>query len=285
VVACVVGPPVKIVVDSTVGLPPEVLAENDISVVPIPIQIGDTSYEEDVDITREQFYQALLEGKQPLTSQPPPGSFFRVYQPLVAAGRTIISIQITGRHSGTVQSARLATQMFPGADITVVDSEFISGAMGLLALVAAQAAKAGRSKEEILKAIEDAKPRTTLLVCVPTLAYLRRSGRVSSVTAAIGDAFSIRVILTMQNGFLQVATKVRSFRRALERAVTMAEEHAGKAKVQVVILHANAPAAAEELRKVVEDRLDVVRSYVSDLGSALATHGGPGMVGLACLRL
>ena len=281
----VVSLPVKIVVDSTVGLPPAVIEENDISVVPIPIQIGDNSYEEDVDITREQFYQALLEGKQPLTSQPPPGAFFRVFQPLVAAGRTIISIQITGRHSGTVQSARLAAQMFPGADITVVDSEFISGAMGLLALVAARAARAGCSKEEILKAIEDAKPRTTLLVCVPTLAYLRRSGRVSSVTAAIGDAFSIRIILTMQHGFLQVATKVRSFRRALERAVTMAEEHAGNAKVQIVILHANAPAAAEEFRKTVEQRLDVVSSFVSDLGSALATHGGPGMVGLACLRL
>jgi DegV family protein with EDD domain len=277
--------PVKIVVDSTANIPADLLSENDISVVPVCIQIGDQTYDEDVNITREQFYQALLDGKQPMTSQPSPGAFYRVYQTLVDQARSIVSIHVTGRHSGTVQSASLAAQMFPRADITVVDSELVSGAMGLLALVAAKAAKLGSSKEEILRAIEEAKHRISVFVCVPTLAYLRRSGRVSFTTAAVADVLSIKPILTIRSGLLQVAARVRSFRNALDRAISMAEEQVGRAKVQIAIIHANVPEAAEDFRRAVEQRLNVASLFVADMGSALAAHGGPGMIGLACLKV
>lgn len=275
--------PIRIVVDSTANLPPELLRMHQIEVVPICIQIGERTYDEDVDITRAEFYEALTCGKQPLTSQPPPASFYRVYQLLREKARAIISIHITGRHSGTVQSAKLAAEMLPGADITVVDSEYVSGAMGLIALVAAKAAEMGLSKEDILRAIEDAKRKIAVYVSVPTLSYLRRSGRVSFAAAALADVLAIKPILTVRNGLLQVAAKVRSFRRALDSSLAMAEEQVGRAKVQVAILHTNVPEAAEEFRQRVEARLNVASVFVADMGSALASHGGPGMVGLACL--
>jgi DegV family protein with EDD domain len=278
-------PKVKIVVDSTSGLPASVLEEHDIAVVPVAIQLGAETYDEDVTITRSEFYDALEKGLRPTTSQPSPGTFYKVYQSLVNQVRSIISIHITGRHSGTCQSARLAAEMLPGTDITVVDSELVSAAMGLLALVAAKTAQLGRTKREVLEAIEEARRCIFIYVCVPTLEYLRRSGRVSLFQATMADMLALKPILTVRGGLLQVAEKVRTFRRALERAITLAEEQVGRAKVHVAIIHANAPQAAEEFRKHVEERLNVVASMVSDIGSALAAHGGPGMVGLACLKL
>lgn len=277
--------PVHIVVDSTASLPDDVLAQYEITVVPIAIQLDDHDYEDGVTLLKPEFYAALAAGRQPLTSQPSPGAFYRVYQQLLGEGESIISIHLTGKHSGTVQSARLAAEMFPGADIEVIDSGLTSAAMGLMALVAAKSAQLGQTKREILEAIGEARERISVFVCVPTLEYLRRSGRVSFAQAALADILAIKPILTMRNGLLEVAEKVRTYKRALERAIALTEEQVGSDPVQVAIVHANAPEAAEAFLKQVESRLNVASSLISDIGSALAAHGGPGMLGLACLRL
>ena len=279
------GRRIRIVVDSSASLPDEVARENDIAVIPIAIQIGNRTYSEGIDLSRAEFYQAIDQGARPMTSQPAPGAFYRAYQELLGQASTIISIHLTGKHSGTVQSARLAAEMFPQADIEVVDSQFTSAAMGLMALVAAKAARLGSTKAEILQAIDEARARISVYVCVPTLEHLRRSGRLSFAQAALGDLLSVKPILTMRDGWLQVAGKVRSYRRALERAIEMAEEQVGRTAVQVAIVHGNVPGAAEEFRRQVGERLNVTSWLVTDIGSALAAHGGPGMLGLACLRL
>jgi len=277
--------PVHIVVDSTASLPDDILAQYEITVVPIAIQLDDHDYEDGVTLLRPEFYAALAAGRQPLTSQPSPGAFYRVYEHLLGQGESIVSIHLTGKHSGTVQSARLAAEMFPSADIEVIDSGLTSAALGLMALVAAKSAQLGQTKREILEAIAEARERISVFVCVPTLEYLRRSGRVSFAQAALADILAIKPILTMRNGLLEVAEKVRTYKRALERAIALTEEQVGRDPVQVAIVHANAPEAAEAFLKQVESRLNVASSLVSDIGSALAAHGGPGMLGLACLRL
>jgi len=279
--------PVRIVVDSSASLPDDVVRDLDVTVVPIAVQIGQETYDDGVTLSREQFYSALAGGMQPQTSQPSPGTFFAVYQKLLSQDRQtpIISIHLTGKHSGTVQSAKLASEMFEGADIEVVDSGYTSAALGLVTMVAAKASQLGLSKREILEAIDEARQRIVVYVCVPTLEYLRRSGRVSFAQAALADILAIKPILTMRNGFLEVAEKVRTYRRALERCIQLVEEQVGRTKVQVAIVHSNVPEAAEEFRRQVEGRLSVVSTMVSDIGSALATHGGPGMLGLACLSV
>ncbi len=277
--------PIRIVVDSTASLPAKIAEDAGITVIPVAIQIADQTYDEDVNITKAEFYEALAKGARPMTSQPAPGTFYRVYRDLVEQASSIISIHLTSKHSGTVQSAKLAAEMFPQADIEIVDSQYTSAAMGLLALVAAKAARLGKTKQEILRAIDEARERISVFVCVPTLEYLRRSGRVSFAQAALADLLAVKPILTMRDGWLQVAEKVRTYRRALERALSLVEERVGRAAVQVAIVHANVPEAAEEFRRQVEARLNVVNTIISDIGSALATHGGPGMLGLACYRL
>lgn len=279
------GLPVKIIADSTASLLPEVVSEHDITIVPVAIQIGGKTYDEDVTITKKEFYRCLAEGAHPVTSQPSPGAFYQIYRDLAGHARSIISIHVTSKHSGTVQSARLAAEMLPQLDITVVDSGFTSAALGLMALVAARAARLGQTKQQVLQAIEDARDRIAVYVCVPTLAYLRRSGRVSFAQAALADMLAVKVILTMRDGFLQVAEKVRTYGRALDRAISLASEQVGRERVEVAVVHADAPEAAEEFRRKVEARLNVVSVMVSDIGSALAAHGGPGMLGLACLKL
>ncbi len=229
-----VDKPIRIVVDSTASLPPQVVEEHGITVIPIAIQIAGQTFEEDVTITKAQFYEALEKGARPMTSQPAPGAFYRVYRELVEQASSVISIHLTGRHSGTVQSAKLAAEMFPDADIEVVDSQFTSAAMGLLTLVAAKAAQLGKTKQEILRAIDEARERISVYVCVPTLEYLRRSGRVSFAQAALADLLAVKPILTMRDGWLQVAEKVH--RRSGRAPSPLVEEQVGKAAVQVAVV-------------------------------------------------
>ena len=132
---------------------------------------------------------------------------------------------------------------------------------------------------------EAARQRISVYVAVPTLEYLRRSGRVSFAQAALADLLAIKPILTMRNGWLEVVGKVRTYRRALERVISLVEEQAGRARVELAVVHANVPEAAEEFRRKIEARLNVVNTMIADIGSALAAHGGPGMLGLACLQL
>lgn len=278
--------PVRIVVDSTSSMPDGLLEGLGVTVVPVAVQIGDRTYNDGVDLSREEFYATLAAGARPLTSQPAPGTFYDAYRRLVDQdpGAAIISIHVTGKHSGTVQSAKLAAEMFPERDIEVVDSQYTTAALGLITLAAVRAARLGRSKREILQAIEEARQRVVVYMCVPTLEYLKRSGRVSFAQAALADILAIKPILTMREGVLEVAEKVRTYRRALERAIAMVEEKVGQAKVQMAIVHANAPEAAQAFRQQAEARLNAVSTFVADIGSALAAHGGPGMLGIACLR-
>jgi len=277
---------IGIVTDSSCSLPPEIVKQYEIVVVPVSIQIGDRSFSDGVDLSPNEFYARIESGSMVTTSQPSPGEFLKVYRALSERVNTIISIHVTGRASGTVQAAHLARQAVPSVDIEVVDSGFTTMALGFMAMESARAALLGWTKEEILRLIEDLKSRIHVFAALPTLTYLRRSGRVGAGQALIASVLSVKPILSMANGVLEVVDRVRTYPRALTRMIELAERAVGDHPVRLSVLYTKTREQALGFAGELERRLRCVgETIVTEMGTALAVHGGPGMLGVAVMKV
>jgi DegV family protein with EDD domain len=272
---------VRIVTDSSNGIPPDIVDEYGITVVPIQIQFGTESFKEGVDLSYGEFYRRLEEPVLPTTSQPAPGDFVNAYKSLVGECDEILSLHLSSKASGTCQSARLAAEMIDGVEIAIVDTQTASMGTGLLTIAAAEAAKEGKSSEEITDLVMRGTEGTHVFVALPTLKYLRRSGRVPQVQAWVASLLSINLILTTHDGVVEAIERVRTFGASVRRMVELAAESCGGKAKRLVLMHAN---AAEEARSLLEDvrsRISFERVYLSEMGGSMAVHGGAGMLGIA----
>lgn len=271
---------IAIVTDSSAGIPPELVRKLDLEIVPIGVQINQQFYREGVDLVREHFYAQLDSARSISTSQPSPGDFLEVYRRAAQKAKEIISIHVTSKGSGTVSVANLAKNQldFP---VTVVDSKTAGMAQGFMALAAAQGAKQGRSRDEILEIIDRVRRQSAVFVAVPTLKYLEKSGRISSAKRMIASVLSIKPILGVKDGLVDVVEKARSYPRALQRLITLVEESFPLERPQLAIMHSGAYQEALELKANVEERLDCAKVFLAEMGASLAVHGGQGMLGIA----
>jgi DegV family protein with EDD domain len=271
----------KIVTDSTVNLSDETLAQYDIRTVPISIQFGRETYEEDVDIDRDTFYRKIEEmGIVPTTSQPATGRFTDVYRDLTAAGHEILSIHITSKHSGTYQSALLARSLVPDAQVEVFDSASISLGTAYMVLEAVRAVEKGWSLDQIMDRLQHIRDRMRLFLTPSTLKYLQMSGRVGRLKTALASVLQLKPVIKLEDGLLEACENVRTRKRALNRLIDLLVEEMGQRDpVNVAVVHAR---ALEEGRQVLE-RLQTVlncrETLFADLVASLAVHGGPGIVG------
>lgn len=271
---------VAIVTDSSAGIPPELAQKLAINFVPIAVQINHELYQEGVDLVRERFYEHLDSASSISTSQPSPGDFLEVFNQVASKAREIISIHVTSKGSGTVSVANLAARELE-VPITVVDSETAGMAQGFITLAAAQAALLGNSTQEILNIIERVKKQTTVFVAVPTLKYLEKSGRISSAKRMLGSILSIKPILGVKNGVVDVVEKARSYPRALQRLIGLVEESFPGERPILAIMHSGAYQEALEFKAMIEQRLDCSKIFLTEMGASLAVHGGQGMIGIA----
>ncbi len=273
-------PHVAIVTDSASSLPEELRVENGITTVPIWVQIGDESLKDGVDLTNDELYERLDGPLMPSTSAPPPSEFIEVYRTLAKKMKDIISVHIMSQGSATCEVASLAAESVPEANVTVYDSGSVSMGVGFLALEAARCALRGLKKEEILVKLDYIKSRLYAFAAIPTLKYLRRSGRVSRGKAALASLLSIKPVLEIKDGVISVVDQVRTFPRALDRILELAHNVAGRKPAVVAVMHANAPDAAREFAAQVRKRLNVKDMVVGEAGPVLACHGGPGLIGI-----
>ena len=272
---------VRIVTDRSYGIPPDIVDEYGITVVPIQIQFGTESFKEGVDLPYGEFYRRLEEPVLPTTSQPAPGDFVNAYKSLVGECDEILSLHLSSKASGTCQSARLAAEMIDGVEIAIVDTQTASMGTGLLTIAAAEAAKEGKSSEEIIDLVMRGAEGTHVFVALPTLKYLRRSGRVPQVQAWVASLLSISPILTTHDGVVEAIERVRTFGASVRRMVELAAESCGGRAKRLVLMHANAPDEARALLDVIRSRISFERVYLSEMGGSMAVHGGAGMLGIA----
>ncbi len=272
---------VAIVTDSTASLPPWVARELGIHVVPLQVRIGDRVDNED-RIEHAELVAALRRETTVSTSEPDSSAFFWGYQGLADAGvEQIVSVHISGRLSGTCESARAAAAR-ASIPVHVVDSLTSGMSLGFLAIAAAQAARSGTSVEQIVATITGRRPDHAQLIYVDTLDHLRRGGRIGAASAMVGTALSIKPLLTIAEGEVLPLARVRGAQRALSRLVEIGRTRAAGRKVDAAVEHVDAPELAEQLAAALRARLPQLREVlVLPASAVLAVHVGPGAVGIA----
>jgi len=279
---------IRIVVDSTCDLPAELYHKHHIGVVPINIQFGTDSFRDGIDIDRGTFYRLIDErGILPQTSQPSAGQFEEQYLRLADEGVTdIISIHVTARLSGTLQSAQMAGEMV-GEQVRVhpFDSASGSAGLGFLALEAARLAEAGRTVSEILARLENLRPRVYILLTLKDLRFAQMSGRVGRLQSSLASLLDIKPIVILEEGLIDVRERVRSRRRAIERMFALLKERLGPGgPINLAAIHANDVEAGEALLVRAQTVFDCRLSFVADLTASLVVHFGPGTLGLVAYR-
>ncbi len=275
---------VCVATDSTADLPPEVVQELGITVVPLLVLFGDEAYRDGIDLSSEQFYERLATSTAlPITSQPPVGAFLEAYRKLAAQTDEIVSIHITARASGTYESALQASKLVEAKTrIQVVDSESASMGMGFQVTAAARAAREGARLDEVAAIARSVGRRVHILALLETLEYLRRGGRIGRAQAFLGSVLNLKPLLTIRDGVIHPVARVRTRARALDRIFR--DCMACGDLEQVAVMHGTTPDDAEVLAQRVRERLPDVPVHVGRLGPALGVHGGPGIIGMVVVE-
>ena len=270
------------VVDSTAYIPPDQVQQFDIKVIPQVLIWDDETMLDGVDIQPTAFYERLRDSKtMPTTSQATIGAFIEVFKPLVEAGRPILAILVSDKLSGTIQSAEQAKAEFPDAKIVIVDSEATAMALGFQVLAAARGARDGKSFEEVTEIARQAKHQTGVLLVVDTLEFLHRGGRIGGASRLLGTALSMKPVLELQDGVLDVVEKVRTRSKAQARLLDILEERIdGRPNLRLAVLHAAAEQQARDLLEIASNRLNPMETVLSEVSPVVGTHVGPGTLGL-----
>lgn len=271
---------IRIVTDSASTIPPELAQELGIEIVPISLTVGDRTMD-DGEMPPEELFAKMQQRIVARTSQPAPGRFAEVYERLRGIASSIISIHITSQHSGTCQSAALAAAMFPDMDIEIVDSRGVSMGTGYLVIRAAQMAKQGFSKEEILATVNAMRDRIHTFATVSTVRYLQMSGRLGWVTGALATVLDIKPIMAVRDGTLGLIGKVRTRARSLDMLIQATVEALQNARErQIAVIHAGALEEARQVKERLEQVLGEKVSFLLEAPTVLAVHGGPGLLGI-----
>ena len=276
---------IRIVTDSTSDIGVTTAGRLGITVVPQNVHFGTRSFEDNVTITPEQFYSMLVtEQELPKTSQASPGRFKDVYDELGREADGIVSIHISSKLSGTVNSARHGVTMtYATCPLEVIDSAQGSMGLGLVVIAAAAAANQGASHKEVVAAARDAAARSQCFTLLETLEYLRRGGRIGKAQALLGSILKVKPMTIMRDGEVHPLGKARTFPKALER---MKETARGFAPLQsLAIMHSTTSNIASEVADDLRDLLPAGEEpYIAQFGPALGVYTGPGAVGIALLQ-
>ncbi|WP_100374633.1 DegV family protein [Bacillus sp. FJAT-45037] len=274
---------IKIVTDSTCDLPKEVIEKHGIEIIPLSLTFGDKTYLDGVDITKEEFMDKLKASEDlPKSSQPSAGAFQELYDRLnkEADDVKIISIHITEGMSGTTNAAQTAADMCE-ADVTVINSRFISQALGFQVVRAAQLAEEGLTVDEIVQYLEEIREGTSLYIMVDTLEYLAKGGRIGKSKAFLGSLLKIKPILSLTDGVLNPVSKVRTHMQMIQQlTTTFTTETKGKIVKKIAISHAEADSVAMKLKQSLQGVTDVKDITIQVTSPIISTHAGPGAVAL-----
>lgn len=274
---------VRIVTDSTHYLPAETDRPLDFDVVSLYVnQGGETTRESELELGA--FYERLRAADDlPTTSQPSIGDFLAVYEPLLEAGRDIVSVHISGGVSGTVETARQAAEecgrTHPDRQVLVVDSGTAGGGLGMVVLAAAAGARAGADAEIVAKRAEEAGRRQRIWFAVDTLEYLRRGGRIGPAAAMLGGALKIKPILTI-DGEITPIERVRTAGRAYRRLIDFATELKADGSDAWMVAHIQAPEEAARLAGELTELFGHGPFCVSEIGPVIGSHIGPGLLAI-----
>lgn len=268
----------RIVTDTTCGLDMEMARRLGIPMVPQIINFGAESFREGVDLDHAAFMARLRSGRElPKTAAPYPGDFIAVYEELVRAGESIVSIHPSTDVSGTVRSALTAREAFPDADIRVIDTRTIAGPLASMVLEADRLAKAGASADEVEALVREMMPRARIYFLVDTMEYLRRGGRIGGAQALAGTLLQIKPILTFRDGRVDQFERQRTKKHALARIEELVQSEAARGPAaHLTVMHTAVPDEAAALAAALKRAMGTDDVLIMNLVPAIVTHAGPG---------
>ncbi len=272
---------IRIVTDSVADLAPALASANDITVVPCYVIIGSETYKDGIEITADRFY-SRLEGlsRLPTTSQPTIADFQDVYRRLLDQGHQIVSIHVSSKLSGTVNSATQAKAAIgDSSPIEIVDSQLASAPMALAVLTGAQLARALADYREVARQVRQSLVRNHGFVLVDTLEFLQKGGRIGKAQAFVGGMLKVKPILTIRDGEVHPVERPRSMERAKNRIIEIARELAPVRQINVSYSTERVQALA--LRAELAELVDPEHLIESRFGPVLGTYLGPNALGVA----
>jgi len=275
---------IALVTDSTSSMPQELIEKYNISVAPQVVIWGKESFEDGVNITPSEFYTRLKKAEvMPSTSQATIGKFFEIYKSLLAQDYQILSILISSKLSGTVNSAVQAKAMLPAdAPVEIIDSNSTAMALGFHLLTVARAIEQGAKLAECVELAQKASQCTGIYFAVDTLEFLHRGGRIGGASRFLGTVLNFKPILELRDGRVEAAERVRTRTKSLSRIIELVgEQIGGRSPVRLASLHASAPEDAHIVLEEATKKFNPVESYESEVSPAIGANIGPGVVGLA----
>jgi len=283
--------PVAVLTDSTASIPKNLLEDLKIRTVAYYIHRGQEVLRDLVNIQREEFLAWLMTAKVlPTTASPGPGDYLDAYRDLAEHGSNeIVSIHMTSKGSGAYQAALVAQSMMreehPDLRIEVIDTRNVSLCQGWMAIEAGRAALAGSSLPQIVERIKAMIPVTRMVQTADTLKYLYMGGRIGKAQHLVGSLLNIKPLIGMEDGDIVSLGIAHSRGQAYGAIAEKLKEAVGKGKAKVAYVHAGACQEVEKLKRLVEDKVEVVESLIAELSPALAVHSGPGTAGLCYYRI
>ena len=275
---------IKVVADSACDIPAELAERYGITVVPVTVRFGTTTFRDGVDLTADELYERLTGGGElPTTSQPSIGEFVEVYERLGQDADGIVSVHISSKLSGTYNSALQASEQADvDCPIDVVDTFQASMAAGLTAIAAAKAVSEGAGLDDVAALVDGAVDRSSCMALLGTLEFLQKGGRIGRAQALVGTLLRIHPMIVLSEGEVLPMARPRTRRKGLQELKKACEQLAPLSSLSVI--HSTVPDEAANLASELSDLLpDGVEPIIARFGPALGTYVGPGAIGLASI--
>jgi DegV family protein with EDD domain len=274
---------VRIVTDSTCDLTTELAEKLGITVVPLFVHFGGETYRDKIDLTTEDFYLKLAEGKTlPTTSAPSPLNFTEVYKKLAKETDEILTITISSKLSATYQVAIKGREQYKGnCRVEIIDSLTAIAGLGLIVIAAAKAAQAGCSLEDVIDVTRSSMRRVDFRIAFDTLEYLKRGGRIGTAQAFLGSALKVNPILTIKDGIAEGVARMRSRAKAVDYLYDFALsfDHIEEMAVE----DANTPEEVESLIERLNFKFPREQIHRLKISPVIGTNVGPHVIGLGVL--
>jgi len=277
---------VAIVTDSASDLPPDVALETGITVVPLIVNFGEESFKAGVELSTDAFWERMLapDAPFPTTAAASPGDFRATFEECFERGaEAVVCVDVGSELSGTIKSARIAREMLADREIHVIDSRSASMAVGLLAEIGAEMAAAGEKAATIAAEVERRIADIDLYLTIDTLEYLKRGGRISPATAAIGGFLSLKPIITVRDGRVETLERVRTRGKAVERTIELLTRRPIERLVALYTPGADVEAFLDATVARTPGGIDPDRVRVAVVGPSVGPHLGPACVGAVIL--
>ena len=273
---------VRIITDSSADLEPREYESLNITCIPLTVFFGDTEYQENVNLSKDQFYDLLAEGSFPKTAQPSPQLLLDLFEEAKAAGDEAIYFSISSAISGTYQTACATKEMVDYDGCYVFDSKNATGGLRVLLELAVKLRDQGRNAREIMEGVRAIQDKIVLYACMDTLEYLYRGGRISQTVYKLGTLAQVKPIIRVtEEGAIEVPAKAMGMRKGMDflckrvEAVKPSKDHSFYAMYTGD--RSNGLALAEKFRSM---GYDIPDEKVINVGAAIGSHVGPNACGM-----